>query len=92
MSPIHDCNRLLEACEGKDNPAELVQQAAFDHIPLFPGEDSLATSKHPPDVSSRASMPEIIEELRKEDWYKDQIVEHRSFDKKDPQLGQYTSL
>jgi len=31
-------------------------------------------------------MPQIIEELKAEDWYRDQIVDHRSFEKKEPQI------
>lgn len=80
---------LLIACPPEEDPVDLVQQAARDHIPVLSrkceGIDSIPTS------SSRAPMREIIEELRSEDWYRDQIIEHRSFEKKEPQLGELTT-
>lgn len=36
-------------------------------------------------------MLEIIEELKAEDWYRDQIVNHRSSENRDPQLGWLSS-
>lgn len=66
---------------------QLVQQAGHDHIPALPGNRGSSPSKQLLDVSARLPMPEIIEELKTEDWYRDQIVDHRSFEQKDPQLG-----
>jgi DEAD/DEAH box helicase domain-containing protein len=78
---------LIEACIDKEDPVELVQQAAHDHIPANPGKRNTGKSDPIPDVMSRLPMPEVIETLKAEDWYRDQIVDHRSFEKKDPDLG-----
>jgi len=80
--------RLIEACADDEDPAELVKQAARDHIPALPGrQNTSSTSKVVVDIASRSPMPQIIEELKSEDWYRDQIVDHRSFEKKEPQTG-----
>ncbi|KAG8858046.1 hypothetical protein FRB91_010520 [Serendipita sp. 411] len=79
---------LIEACpgDGADGPVELVKQAARDHIPVKAKGDvqqSLVMKN-----AERPPMTEIIEELRREDWYRDQIVEHRSLPRKDPLIGE----
>jgi DEAD/DEAH box helicase domain-containing protein len=83
----HPYCRLVEACPEDEDPAEMVKQAARDHIPVLPNrQGSGSSSKNVIDTTSRPPMPQIIEELKAEDWYRDQIVEHRSFEKKDPQI------
>ena len=79
--------RLIEACAGGEDPVQLVQQAGRDHIPALPTNREASPSKYPPDASARLPMPEIIEELKAEYWYRDQIVDHRSSENRDPQLG-----
>ncbi|KAG8817037.1 hypothetical protein FRC19_011653, partial [Serendipita sp. 401] len=79
---------LIEACprDGADGPVELVKQAARYHIPVKAKGDvqqSLVMKN-----SERPPMTEIIEELRREDWYRDQIVEHRSLPRKVPLIGE----
>lgn len=65
-----------------------MQQAARDHLPVYPDENEAnSLLKDIPNTSTRPLMPEIIEELKLEDWYRDQIVEHRSFEKKEIKLG-----
>ncbi|KAG8763126.1 hypothetical protein FRC15_008152, partial [Serendipita sp. 397] len=85
---IQAVNELIEACprDGADGPVELVKQAARDHIPVKAKGDvqqSLVMKN-----AERPPMTEIIEELRREDWYRDQIVEHRSLPRKDPLIGE----
>ncbi|KAG8791791.1 hypothetical protein FRC16_000283, partial [Serendipita sp. 398] len=85
---IQAVNELIEACprDGADGPVELVKQAARYHIPVKAKGDvqqSLVMKN-----SERPPMTEIIEELRREDWYRDQIVEHRSLPRKVPLIGE----
>jgi DEAD/DEAH box helicase domain-containing protein len=83
----HPYCRLVEACPKDEDPAELVKQAARDHIPVLPNrQGSGSSSKNVIDITSRPLMPQIIEELKAEEWYRDQIVDHRSFEKKEPQI------
>ena len=79
--------RLLIACPPEEDPVDLVQQAAREHLPVLSQKREEVSSI--PTSSFRAPMTEIIEELKSEDWYRDQIVEHRSFDKKETQLGMH---
>lgn len=80
--------RLIEACPEGEDPTELVKQAARDHIPAVPyRQGSGSSSKNVIDITSRPPMSQIIEELKAEDWYRDQIVDHRSFEKREPEIG-----
>jgi DEAD/DEAH box helicase domain-containing protein len=63
-----------------------VKLAANDHLPNQPDKNSMP--RDIPDTSERPLMPEIIEELKQEDWYKDQVVDHRSFERKEIKLGE----
>lgn len=80
---------LLQACTNGEDPVGLVQQAARDHIPAHPNdrrrEDSPA--KNVPDVCARPSILEVIDEIKKEEWYHDQIVEQRSFEAQEAEFG-----
>lgn len=69
----------------------MVQQAARDHIPVNPKDRRRGDSpvKNLPDVSSRRSIIEVIEEIRKEEWYHDQIVEQRSFEAQEADFGAF---
>ena len=80
---------LLQACTNGEDPVGLVQQAARDHIPVNPKDKKREDSpvKNVPDVSTRPSILEVIEEIKKEDWYHDQIVEQRSFEAHEAELG-----
>lgn len=80
---------LLQACTNGEDPVGLVQQAARDHIPVNPKDRKREDSpvKNVPDVSTRPSILEVIEELKKEEWYHDQIVEQRSFGACEAEFG-----
>jgi DEAD/DEAH box helicase domain-containing protein len=80
---------LLQACTNGEDPIGLVQQAARDHIPVNPKDRKREDSpvKNVPDVSTRPSILEVIEEIRKEGWYHNQIVEQRSFEAREAEYG-----
>lgn len=80
---------LLQACTNGEDPIGLVQQAARDHIPVNPKDRKKEDSpvKNIPDASVRPSILEVIEEIKKEEWYHDQIVEQRSFEAHEAEFG-----
>lgn len=80
---------LLQACTNGEDPVRLVQHAARDHIPVNPKDRKREDSpvKNVPDVSTRPSILEVIEEIKKEVWYHDQIVEQRSFEAHEAEFG-----
>ena len=80
---------LLQACTNGEDPVGLVQQAARDHIPVHPKDRRKEDSplKNVPDVSARPSILEVVEEIKKEEWYHDQIVEQRSFEAHEAEYG-----
>jgi len=43
--------------------------------------------KNVPDASTRPSILEVIEEIKKEEWYHNQIVEQRSFEAREAEFG-----
>ncbi|KIM23742.1 hypothetical protein M408DRAFT_11334, partial [Serendipita vermifera MAFF 305830] len=83
---VQAVNELIEACPEGEDASELVKQASRDHIPITPGrKDSSSVTNA---ITFRPPMPQIIEELKSEEWYRGQIVEHRSFEKKEVQFGE----
>ena len=80
---------LLQACTNDEDPVGLVQQAARDHIPVHPKDRRKEDSpiKNVPDVSARPSILEVVEEIKREEWYHDQIVEQRSFEAHEAEYG-----
>jgi DEAD/DEAH box helicase domain-containing protein len=80
---------LLQACANGEDPVQLVQQAARDHIPVNPKDRKREDSpvKNIPDVSTRPSILEVIEEIKEQEWYHDQIVEQRSFEAHEAEFG-----
>lgn len=76
-----------------DDPLQLLQAAARDHIPVNPDlkGDSLTvdeTSHMPiPSTEDRASINDVLVELEEQRWYKDQIVEHRIIEAQEGQTG-----
>lgn len=87
---------LLEATPQTENPVELLQAAAREHIPVYPNSsrealtdpDFKAKRRSIPEPEERPSIDSVIEEIMKQDWYKEQITERRVFDPKDGQTGE----
>ena len=86
--------RLLAATPEGEDPAALLQAAARDHIPVNPKSEGL-TEVVPsddkltiPDLEARPSIDEVIQEIRHQEWYKNQIVDRRTFDAREAREGE----
>ncbi|THH10272.1 hypothetical protein EW145_g1433 [Phellinidium pouzarii] len=85
---------LLQVTPASEDPVQLVQSAARDHIPVNPNtikKDDWSSSVRllkVPESSERDSISDIIEEIKLSEWYKDQIIDRRCFDAKEGQIGE----
>lgn len=86
------CCRLILATPPTEDPVELLRETSRDHIPVNPSQKMSGSTLSKQDKGNRCAVPasedrpaidDIIREIMKEDWYKEQIVERRSFDSKD---------
>lgn len=91
-SQCNQCDRLLLATAGADDPVALIQSAGRGHIPIDPdlkdpatGDDALRLPV--PESKDRPSIDSVLSEIQEQEWYRDQIVERRSFDAKEGQKG-----
>ena len=81
--------RLLEAVGDSDDPALLIQNASRAHIPIDPNaekkevSDEKTQDQSVPDPTARESIEKILEEIGSSEWYRDQIVDRRTFEAKD---------
>ncbi|EPQ58049.1 P-loop containing nucleoside triphosphate hydrolase protein [Gloeophyllum trabeum ATCC 11539] len=90
-------DELLLATPEDEDPVLLLQAAAHDHIPVNPSSgkkapeafgDTKGKGKQVvPDWKDRPSINEIIDEILNEGWYKDQIVDRRTFEAREGQIG-----
>lgn len=76
----------------EDDPVDLLKAAGRACIPVNPSEGiSHATNVELgsgiPSSTDRPSVDDIIAEVQEQKWYKDQIVERRTFESKDGQTG-----
>ncbi|TCD65415.1 hypothetical protein EIP91_002714 [Steccherinum ochraceum] len=86
-------NELLEAVRSDEDPVELLQAAARDHIPvdpssLLPGNKGKERDKTVPESDHRPTIDSIISEIQQEKWYSEQIVHRRIAEAKDGQKGE----
>jgi DEAD/DEAH box helicase domain-containing protein len=76
-----------------EDPVELVQAAARDHIPVDPkliAANSGTLPKNPkvvPKSEERPAISEVLDEIVQAEWYRNQIVHRESFDAKVGQQG-----
>jgi DEAD/DEAH box helicase domain-containing protein len=94
--------RLLAATPVDEDPVALLRSAARDHIPLDPSTASKERSEpfsavsiaasHVPESKDRPTIGSVLDELEHEQWYKDQIVDRRTFDEKHGQIGSLIHL
>ncbi|KAF9228793.1 DEAD H helicase [Gyrodon lividus] len=83
-------NELLAATPADEDPVDLLQAAARDHIPVNP-----KAKEHPksfekttiPSPEERHSIDEVIREIQEEQWYKNQIVDRRTFEAREARQG-----
>lgn len=79
--------RLLQACPSDEDPAALLKNAAREHLPADPFLQPESKDGIVPGALARPSIPEVIEEIKKQDWYRGQIAAEQSIEKKDPEYG-----
>lgn len=76
-----------------EDPVVLLQAAAKDHIPVNPKSKGRTKAVSPddklviPGPEERSSIDELIQEIRDQEWYRDQIVDRRTFDAKEAREG-----
>lgn len=89
--------RLLEATSKHEDPAELLREAARDHIPVNPNvristdptqSDSRGNQRRIPEPADRPTIDAVIEEIHSQEWYQDQIVDRRIVEAKDGDIGE----
>lgn len=88
--------RLIRAAPDSEDTVNLLKSAAKAHIPIDPaakkallaGEDM---KPHPavPGSHSRPSIPDVVQELQEQSWYKDQIVHSRVFESRSGIPGEH---
>jgi DEAD/DEAH box helicase domain-containing protein len=84
-------HRLILATSHSEDPVILLQAAARDHIPVDPkGHIPDRALVQVPETKDRPAITDVISELRSAIWYRDQILDHRIFEARDPQSGSYT--
>ncbi len=90
-------SRLIKATPFDDDPVALLQAAARDHMPIDPtNKSSIATlsasqsnsSKIIPDSEHRPSIESVIQEIKEQDWFENQIVFERTVPEKEPEIGE----
>ncbi|TFK42769.1 DEAD/H helicase [Crucibulum laeve] len=81
-------NELLLATPETENAIDLIQEASREHIPVSPNCPPKKEDKTFPSPDNRLPMDDIIEEVKEQEWYIDQIVHRRTFDAKNGQIAQ----
>lgn len=82
--------RLINATPSGEDPVQLLQAAARDHVPINPIAVDVLDEQGPqavPSSNERASIDEIIEDIKLSNTYRDQIVDRRIFHAKEARLG-----
>ncbi|KAF9234482.1 P-loop containing nucleoside triphosphate hydrolase protein [Melanogaster broomeanus] len=73
-------NELLSATPAGEDPVELLQAAARDHIPA-------AVKATIPSPEERNSIDDVVLEIQEQEWYKNQIVDRRTFAAREAREG-----
>ncbi|KAF9070382.1 P-loop containing nucleoside triphosphate hydrolase protein [Rhodocollybia butyracea] len=90
---IRAVDELLSATPPTDDPVSLLQAAARDHIPVDPKHKHklpIDESAHMsiPNPQDRASVADILAEIKVQEWYKDQIMDQRTVEAREGQTGE----
>jgi DEAD/DEAH box helicase domain-containing protein len=83
-------HRLISATSNSKDSVALLQSAGFDHIPVNPSTYADETNKKYMDIPEpghRPTVDAVIAEIKEQKWYNNQIIERRSFDPKEGQIG-----
>jgi DEAD/DEAH box helicase domain-containing protein len=78
-----------------DDPVQMLQEAARDHIPIDPSAAMFTTPKNElviPDATSRPSVDELVQDLTEQEWYREQIVFRKTIDAHVPETGEIFQL
>lgn len=80
-------DELIKATPGGEVSMDLLQAAARDHIPVNPSaKKALLTNESQnliiPEPKDRPSIDHILLEIQKQQWYKNQIADRRTFKEK----------
>ncbi|KIK92020.1 hypothetical protein PAXRUDRAFT_13476 [Paxillus rubicundulus Ve08.2h10] len=80
-------NKLLSATPAGEDPVDLLQAAARDHIPVNPKAKEPPKASKIPSPEERDSIDEVIREIQEQDWYRNQIVDRRTFEAREARQG-----
>ncbi|KAG6332894.1 hypothetical protein ID866_6201 [Astraeus odoratus] len=86
--------RLISATSWDEDPVELVQAAARDHIPVNPKGKPPSQAERPeiPSPEDRPTVDDVIREMQEQEWYSGQIVDRRTFTTREPREGSYSRI
>ena len=87
--------RLLHAAPDQEDAITLLQAAARDYVPVDPNNkgsvpdisSTQAKSREVPEPGNRPSIESVIDEIRQQEWYSDQIAFDRTVAAKEGQRG-----
>ncbi|KLO10412.1 DEAD/H helicase [Schizopora paradoxa] len=88
---VEAVNELINATPSGEDPVQVLQAAARDHVPINPTAVDVLDEQGPqtiPNSNERASIEELIEDIKLSNLYRDQIVDRRIFPAKEARLGQ----
>ncbi|CAL1704265.1 unnamed protein product [Somion occarium] len=86
---VQAVNELLQATPAGENPVDLLQAAARDHIPISPNKSkTIEAPRVVPDPQHRPAIDDVIVEIQEQEWYEDQIVHRRVLEAKQGQLAE----
>lgn len=81
-------NELLSATPVGEDPVELLQAAARDHVPVNPKANSSSHERMDvPSPENRPSVDDVITEIQKQEGYGNQIVDRRTFTAREAREG-----
>ncbi|GLB35145.1 putative DNA replication factor CDT1 like [Lyophyllum shimeji] len=74
-----------------DDPVNILQTAAQAHVPVKPNVSTVKSTEIKyttvPDPSDRPTVDAIIAELKEQSWYKNQIIDRRTFEAREAQIA-----
>lgn len=73
-----------------EDPVELLQAAARDHVPVNPKANSSSHERMDvPSPENRPSVDDVITEIQKQEGYGNQIVDRRTFTAREAREGTF---
>lgn len=87
---LKDQYRLIQAVSEGDDPVTLLQEAGHEHVPVDPSAPQIRPITNiatVPSVIDRPSVEIVLAEMQKQPWFKNQIVDRKTFDAKIGRTG-----